>query len=52
MTQANREAVMRAIGIIDGVAYLVSPRICVALAGAIEILEEVLDDDKRTKENT
>lgn len=41
MTQENKEAMIRAIGMIEGVSFLVSQEVANALACAVEMLESV-----------
>lgn len=46
MTQNNRESKQRAVGIIEGVSFVVSEQAEDALAVAIEILVSVLDKEE------
>ncbi len=45
MTLKNREAMNRAIGIIEGASYGASEKVQNALCNALEILESVLEEE-------
>lgn len=49
MTQENREKMQRAIGIIEGVSWLLETNTQDALCAAVEILDEVLESESENK---
>lgn len=51
MKPHNRETLQRAIGIIDGVSYAVKNPVGDALTAAIELLDQILDDEEGVDEN-
>ena len=46
MTQNNRESIQRAVGIIEGVSFVVSEKVQDALVVVIEILDAVLEKEE------
>lgn len=46
MKQENKEAIIRAIGVIEGVSFVVSQEVANALVCAVEILEAVCEEEK------
>lgn len=49
MTNNDREALQRAVGIIEGVAYFTVEKACDALSEAIELIESVLEEGGEKK---
>ena len=46
LTQADRETIQRALGMIEGIAYKVSGEAASALAVAVDMIDGVLNSDK------
>ena len=51
MKSESRESIQRAIGIIDGISYTVDSRVQDALTTAIEIIDAVLAEENKLKED-
>lgn len=49
MKLKNIEAMQRALGIIEGVAFGIEESAATALTTAIEIIDEVIDDERETR---
>jgi len=49
MTQEQRETIQRAIGMIEGLSFVVKSPISDALACATDILDSVLEKEKRNE---
>lgn len=47
MTQENRETMQRAIGVIDGVAWMADEKTSEALINVLEMLEGVLNSEDK-----